>query len=76
MRNLEQGDNDFLIVEALADLGVTTRAWSEIRNDIGVGKFYEKCTLRKLNVERTYKLMTTFEQFLEEVLEHEYGIGI
>lgn len=53
VRTDEDGANDFSVIEAVGRLGVTATTWSNLRKEIGVGKFYEKCAYRRLKVART-----------------------
>ena len=53
VRTAEEGPSNFSVVEAVGKWGVTATTWKDIREEIGVGKFYEKCTFRKLSSERT-----------------------
>ena len=49
---------------------------NEIREKIGVGRFYEKVAFRKLKCVRNDEFIKTFNLFLEETWDHDYGIGI
>ena len=53
VRTDNDGPKDFSIIEAVGKLGVTATTWSTVRQEIGVGKFYEKCVYRRLKVART-----------------------
>ena len=63
-------------MEAVGKWGVTSTTWSEVRQEIGVGKFYEKCAFRKLSGERSRDFLRRFDVFLEEAWEHSYGINL
>lgn len=76
MRTEEEGINNFSIVEAVGEYGVSSTTWSEIKEEIGVGKFYEKVAYRKLNGVRSREFVQIFDQFLEETWEHEYECSI
>lgn len=76
VRTAEEGVNNFSIVEAVGKIGVSATTWNEIREEIGVGKFYEKVAFRKLKCVRNDKFIKTFDSFLEEAWDHDYGIGI
>lgn len=43
---------------------MTSLTWSELRKEIGVGKFYEKVLFRKLKGKRTDEFITKFDEFL------------
>lgn len=61
VRTDQEGPNDFCIIEAVGKLGVTSTTWSNVREEIGVGKFYEKCTYRRLKVDRSKQFIDTFD---------------
>ena len=63
-------------MEATGDYGVSSSKWSDIRSEIGVGKFYEKVAFRKLKCQSTNNFINTFDDFLAEVWELKYGIGL
>lgn len=76
VRTAEEGPSNFSVVEAVGKWGVTATTWKDIREEIGVGHFYEKCTFRKLSSERSKSFLRQFDIFLEEAWEHSYGINI
>lgn len=77
VRTYDEGTTDFSIVEAVGNFGVSSTTWNKIRNEIGVDKFYEKCTYRKLlGVKRNKKWLRLFDDFLEEAWEHDYDVNL
>lgn len=76
VRTEAEGKSDFVIIEATGTYGVSSVKWSDIRSEIGVGKFYEKVAFRKLKCKRSDQFIKTFDDFLAEVWDLKYGIGI
>ena len=76
IRTEAEGKNDFIILEATGTYGVSSAKWSDIRSEIGVGKFYEKVTFRKLKCRRSEEFINKFDEVLAEVWDLKYGIGL
>jgi hypothetical protein len=76
VRTAEEGPSNFSIIEATGTYGVSSSTWNDLRDHIGVGKFYEKVAFRKLSGERSKSLISTFDEFMNEVWDLKYGIGL
>ena len=76
IRTADEGLEDLCIIEAVGNGGVTATTWKRIRNEIGVGKFYEKVAFRKLNCVRNIEFLKTIDVFIDEAWNAEYGIDL
>ena len=77
VRTDNEGPQDFSIVEAVGNEGVTSTTWKKISSEIGADKFYEKCCFRKLiGSERNKQWLKLFDDFLEEAWEHDYAVNL
>ena len=76
IRTDEEGLDDFCIIEAVGNGGVSATTWRHIRREIGVGKFYEKVAFRKVNCVRNFEFLRILNEFVNEAWEHEYGIDL
>ena len=64
---------DIVYYEAVSD-GVGHTWWSECREHVGPGKFYEKVCFRKLTIKRDEKFMSEIENFVSATYGMEYSL--
>eukprot|EP00351_Strombidinopsis_sp_SopsisLIS2011_P000352 CAMPEP_0116885804 /NCGR_PEP_ID=MMETSP0463-20121206/19397_1 /TAXON_ID=181622 /ORGANISM="Strombidinopsis sp, Strain SopsisLIS2011" /LENGTH=110 /DNA_ID=CAMNT_0004545077 /DNA_START=616 /DNA_END=948 /DNA_ORIENTATION=- len=67
VRTPEEGTHDLTFLESVGGHGVSANTWSNIKYDIGPGKFYSKVCLRRLNIERTDDFLEIYDDFINEV---------
>ena len=57
------GEEDIHFIEATGGPGVRVNRWDNLKNHIGIGKFYERVVFRHVNFDRSLVSMHKFCQF-------------
>lgn len=76
VRTSKDGLYDFSVVESVGQLGVSSQSWSDLRSEIGEGKFYEKVALRRLIGPRNQGFHHQLDAFLSDVWGKKYSLSL
>lgn len=71
----ESDFDEIYIIEATTNLGVHLNKWSFIRDHVGKKKFYQQIMFRKIEYNRSDRVVEQLEIFLKEAIGQSYGIG-
>jgi hypothetical protein len=58
----------------VSSFGVCYNKWSRLRTHVGANKFYKKIVYRSIDTIRDDPMFDKVEQFLKEVVGHNYGL--
>lgn len=64
----DSDENEVYFVEATGNHGVAFNKWSNIKNHIGINKFYERVIFRHVDFERNDDMVENLEKFLKEAV--------
>ena len=63
-------------MESTGAEGCALNKWSILRDFAGVGQYYEQCVYRHLKWSSNEKLEEHIGEFLKEILDMDYGVGM
>ena len=72
----DSDENEVYFVEATGTYGVALNKWSNIKNHVGISKFYERIVYRHLDFDRNDQTVDNLEKFLKEAIGLKYGVDL
>ena len=68
-------NEDVHFLEATGGPGVSINSWSNLKQYVGQGQFYERIVFRHVNFKRKNKILNQFCRFAKEAIGHKYSIS-